>query len=258
MLLGARHHLPRNRKNPQQNDVITLMAARPHTAGGRVEPIFILSLPRSGSTLLQRALAMYPEVATTSEPWLMLALLAPLHPGTPGDVGWQRTLNTAVGEFIAELPVGERQYLAAAGRFAGDLYAGAASDQTRYFLDKTPPYHWVADELVETFPEGRFIFLWRPPLAVASSIFETWCGARTPRRPPRSAAGPPAADRARKAATQGRSVRSDAKRCFPGGGASGARAREQSSQRAKVRSRAPRCLRRRAGCRCSLPQSDRS
>jgi hypothetical protein len=152
------------------------MPVEPENAGAPVQPIFLLSLPRSGSTLVQRALATHPEVATTSEPWLMLALLTPLQRGTPGDVGWQRTLNTAVGEFIAELPGGRRQYLDAARRFADELYAEAAGGQKRYFLDKTPPYHWIVDELFDAFPEGRFVFLWRQPLAVAASIFETWCG----------------------------------------------------------------------------------
>jgi hypothetical protein len=140
------------------------------------QPIFLLSLPRSGSTLVQRALATYPEVATTSEPWLMLSLLAPLRRGTPGDVGWQRTLNTAVAEFVAELPGTRRQYLDSASRLATELYGEAAGGSARYFLDKTPPYHWIVDELFEAFPDGRFIFLWRNPIAVASSVFETWCG----------------------------------------------------------------------------------
>ena len=34
--------------------------------------IFIISQPRSGSTLLQRVLAGHPDVATSAETWLML------------------------------------------------------------------------------------------------------------------------------------------------------------------------------------------
>ena len=37
-----------------------------------VRPVFLLSLPRSGSTLVQRLLASHPEVATAAEPWVML------------------------------------------------------------------------------------------------------------------------------------------------------------------------------------------
>ncbi len=39
-----------------------------------MQPIFLLSLPRSGSTLLQRLLAAHPHIHTTAEPWLMLPL----------------------------------------------------------------------------------------------------------------------------------------------------------------------------------------
>ena len=139
-----------------------------------VQPIFLLSLPRSGSTLVQRMLATYPAVSTTSEPWIMLPLLTPLRRGTPGDVGWQRTLNTAVAEFAARLRGGEERYRSGVQEFAMKLYAEAATPGARYFLDKTPPYHWIADELFELFPQGRFVFLWRNPIAVASSTMETW------------------------------------------------------------------------------------
>ena len=41
-------------------------------AAGNLRLVFLLSLPRSGSTLLQRLLAAHPQVHTVAEPWLML------------------------------------------------------------------------------------------------------------------------------------------------------------------------------------------
>lgn len=43
--------------------------------------IFIVSQPRSGSTLLQRILSAHSQICTTSEPWLALPLLwnNPIH-----------------------------------------------------------------------------------------------------------------------------------------------------------------------------------
>ena len=38
-------------------------------------PIFIFSLPRAGSTLLQRVLMGHPEIASIAEPWLLLPLM---------------------------------------------------------------------------------------------------------------------------------------------------------------------------------------
>ena len=40
-----------------------------------IRPLFLMSLPRTGSTLVQRVLAAHPGVATASEPWLLLPLL---------------------------------------------------------------------------------------------------------------------------------------------------------------------------------------
>src|SRR5919107_2181016 len=41
----------------------------------RPTPLFLLSLPRSGSTLAQRILAAHGGIATTSEPWILLPYL---------------------------------------------------------------------------------------------------------------------------------------------------------------------------------------
>ena len=40
-----------------------------------IRPIFIFSLPRAGSTLVQRVLAAHDDIATTSEPWILLPFL---------------------------------------------------------------------------------------------------------------------------------------------------------------------------------------
>ena len=45
---------------------------------------------------------------------------------------------------------------------------------SKYFLDKTPRYYLIIDELMETFSDARFIFLVRHPLAVLNSIMKTW------------------------------------------------------------------------------------
>ena len=44
-----------------------------------MKPIFLLSLPRSGSTLLHRMLASHPQVATLPEPWVPMPLFEKLH-----------------------------------------------------------------------------------------------------------------------------------------------------------------------------------
>lgn len=143
---------------------------------GRIRPLFIFSLPRSGSTLLQRVLGSHEAISTASEPWLLLPLLYTLrNQGAYAEYG-HRASTQAIGDFIKELPNGADEYNGAIRDFALRLYNSAASHKpsARYFLDKTPRYHLLANEIVELFPEGRFIFLWRNPIAVAASIIETF------------------------------------------------------------------------------------
>ncbi|MBT8101022.1 MAG: sulfotransferase, partial [Gammaproteobacteria bacterium] len=42
-----------------------------------LRPVFLLSLPRSGSTLLQRMLMTHPAISSVPEPWLLLPIFYP-------------------------------------------------------------------------------------------------------------------------------------------------------------------------------------
>ena len=52
------------------------------------------------------------------------------------------------------------------------LYDLAAGPGARWFVDKTPMYRLVVEEIIETFPMARFVFLWRNPLSVVASAVE--------------------------------------------------------------------------------------
>jgi hypothetical protein len=137
------------------------------------EPVFLLSLPRSGSTLVQRLLGAHPDIATTSEPWILLPYLYTLkRPGVYAEYG-HRTAVRAIEDFCQGLPGGREEYLFELRRFVLSLYEGAAGGRP-LFLDKSPRYHLIVDELMELFPEARFVFLWRQPLAVAASIIDSF------------------------------------------------------------------------------------
>ncbi len=85
--------------------------------------------------------------------------------------------NFALNDFIQELPNGKQDYLLAVGSAMRELYQKAAKNKdARYFLDKTPRYSLIVDEIIDIFPDGKFIFLWRNPFAVIASIVETWGG----------------------------------------------------------------------------------
>lgn len=137
-----------------------------------IRPIFLFSLPRSGSTLLQRIVAAHSQVHTVSEPWLLLPqFYAQRQRGTVAEYSHTAAAFN-IRKFCDELPHGIDDYREALRVFALDLYSRCCPPGKTYFLDKTPRYALIVDDLLATFPEGRFIFLWRNPLAVIGSNFE--------------------------------------------------------------------------------------
>jgi len=137
-----------------------------------MQPIFLFSLPRAGSTLLQRILGAHRDIATASEPWLLLPLLYSLKAdGARTDYG-HRLAVTGIEDLCALLPKGKEDYLAEIRETALRLYAKAAKREVRYFLDKTPRYHLIAREIISLFPDAKHVFLWRHPLATLGSFIE--------------------------------------------------------------------------------------
>ena len=138
--------------------------------------IFMISLPRSGSTLLQKILGGHSDIYTRSEPWLMLH---PLYAFKTEGIQTRYNAKLAVAgvqNFLQELPAEDENYYFSRIRDCYlSLYAPylSASGKER-FLDKTPRYYEIFDELQKTFPRAKFIVLYRNPLAVFASILETW------------------------------------------------------------------------------------
>ncbi len=139
-----------------------------------IQPIFLFSISRSGSTLVQRIIGAHEGVATASEPWLLLPHAYTLRQRGVDAEYVHPLLVTAIEDFCDGLPGGREDYLDELREFALRLYEKAAGDGDTYFLDKTPPYCLVAEEIMRLFPEGRFVFLWRNPLSVVASMIETW------------------------------------------------------------------------------------
>lgn len=136
--------------------------------------VFLLSLPRSGSTLLQRILASHSAISTISEPWLLLPLLyATRKQGTFAEYGHGQSFK-AFSDLLAELPNGLTDYEAALRSFYMSLCEKIANQESIYFLDKTPRYTLIAEDLLRIFPDAKFIVLWRNPLAIIASMLEAW------------------------------------------------------------------------------------
>ena len=137
-------------------------------------PVFLISLPRSGSTLLQRLMMGHPAIASTSEPWLMLPLVYMLREDGLVSEYAHRSAYRGIHDFIKVLPQGQQDYQEAVRHFVSDLYERQCQRDELYFLDKTPRYYLIIKELAETFPEAKFILLVRNPLQVIASIIKTF------------------------------------------------------------------------------------
>lgn len=133
--------------------------------------IFLMSLPRSGSTLLQRMLATLPEIHTVSEPWLLLPLSSTLQNKHTLAMYNHEFASNAIEDFIQTLPNKHRDFYEAIEKFILSLYFNASfKDSAKYFLDKTPRYYMIVKFLSDVFPSAKFIFLFRNPLEVLASI----------------------------------------------------------------------------------------
>lgn len=123
-------------------------------------------------------MSTHPEIHSTPEPWLLLPHFYTLkYRGAYAEYDHVAAAS-AVEEFYGKLPGGREEYVTRLREMALKLYGGVSPEGTRYFLDKTPRYHLIVDEILEAFPDAKFIFLWRNPLAVAASMIETWAGGR--------------------------------------------------------------------------------
>ena len=137
--------------------------------------IFIISLPRSGSTMLQKILAGHPDIGTLPEPWVML------HPSyilkkngieTEYDI---HLAQDAMAGFLSHINATDELLIEGIRAQSGILYKNALlSLKKRIFLDKTPRYYNIIPQLYRIFPQARFIILLRNPVAALSSAMATW------------------------------------------------------------------------------------
>lgn len=135
--------------------------------------VFVASLPRSGSTLLQKMLSVSPDVASSAEPWVMLPFWGTRQATSGRSVYFHHTAANAINDFVGGIPDGEAAWADAVGSFARPLYKAAAAGKP-VFLDKTPRYYLMLPLLRRALPEAHVVILLRNPLAVLASICETF------------------------------------------------------------------------------------
>lgn len=86
-----------------------------------------------------------------------------------------QTQHDAIVDFLAQHPNGQAIFDEAARAFAHTLYENVVAEtDSRYFLDKTPRYTLISNDILRAFPDAKFIALVRHPLSIAASVFSTW------------------------------------------------------------------------------------
>ena len=139
--------------------------------------IFLLGLPRSGTTLLQRVLSAHPEVASISEPWVLLPLVTCFDAQITRSVYGHNVLQRAIEDLRTEAGHFQQQYDNHIRSFINELYTPLRGTK-KYFLDKTPRYYLIAGKLHRLFPDSKFVYLFRNPINIYDSVIETFHGGR--------------------------------------------------------------------------------
>ncbi|MEG3124278.1 sulfotransferase family protein [Sphingomonas sp. GB1N7] len=130
-------------------------------------PIFIVSSPRSGSSLLFQTLARAPDVFTIGgESHQLIEALPGLHPRLRGWSSNRLDAADATPALAEELS--RRFYLSLRDR------KGHPPTGTVRLIEKTPKNSLRVPFLHAAFPDARFVFLYRDPRETLSSMIEAW------------------------------------------------------------------------------------
>lgn len=123
------------------------------------EPIFVVGMPRSGTTLIDRILSSHPDVQSAGELQNMAHVLKRAA-GTPG----RSTLDvdTLRAAFAADPAALGKAYVDSTRPGTG---------QRRHFVDKMPLNFWYAGHIHRALPAARIVCLLRHPLDTVLSNF---------------------------------------------------------------------------------------
>jgi hypothetical protein len=164
--------LPQNHYDPEQRERETGITIANHTAevfrrlrdAGNKDrrPVFIMGLPRSGTTLLEQMLASHPSIISIGEQ-------------TIASSSFRRALMASPGTMLEELP-------AAVVDDAASWHLQMLEDRTRRLslrgdaeriIDKLPDNYMFAGWLSIAFPNAAIIHCLRDPRDVALSCWRT-------------------------------------------------------------------------------------
>jgi len=80
----------------------------------------------------------------------------------------------AINDLVKSLDGKDDEWAACIRGFSDQVYASLSSDSSKLFIDKTPRYFLILPFLEKVYPDAKYIFLFRQPLAVMASIVKAW------------------------------------------------------------------------------------
>lgn len=130
-------------------------------------PVFIIGSPRSGTSAFSHALAMHPEFWTSNESDFLLPFcqegqlkrayqLSWDHP----ESGWARRCDVSFEEFAAYFGYGIDQLF-------------LSRSEGKRWVDQTPAYTMIVEQLATMFPRARFLHIVRDGRAVVNSMINS-------------------------------------------------------------------------------------
>lgn len=159
----------------QQRRLATLPPETLHHHPAFDRPLFIVSAPRAGSTLLFETLAQFAAVWTIGrESHDIEADIPELHPATCNYASNRLTAAEATPAVSTAVQRWFRQRLQ--NRSGGWYWMLPEEERppSVRFLEKTPKNALRIPFLKAVFPDARFIFLYREPQQTISSLMEGW------------------------------------------------------------------------------------
>ncbi len=139
----------------------------------QVNKIFIFSQARSGSTMLQRILSTHSKISSISEPWLLLPFIYANKRKSISEYS-HGSAAKGINDLINKLPNGIDDYHFHLKKFFDSMYDKLSSDDSIYFLDKTPNYSKIIFEISSIYPDAKYLFLFRNPVQVFGSMLSMW------------------------------------------------------------------------------------